>query len=210
MSLIIFKKTKKPTALAQNSGCKFMWVSALCSSLCMLESERPEPPATAPVPSEGNQKPAGGNPVMKDADGGTWDFCTIKFVRTESHCSSLSLSKKGDYHPYLCWSTLAFMNIEEVEQSVNVNLSFFEQLKKKIMCCYFSTSSVFPHAENILELSAPVHDFPDFSFFNTPKQEGRSRKQNNIHFTESRKLTQGVKIVHEIGIFSVDGCTWTV
>lgn len=121
-----------------------------------------------------------GSPVMKETDGGTWDLCTINFVRTERCCASLSLSIERRLSPLSLLKYSGFMNIEEVEQSVHVNLSFFWAIKKKKKkkFCYFSTSSVFPHEKNILELSAPpLHYFPDFSFFNTPKQEGRSRKQ---------------------------------
>lgn len=174
------EKKKKSTALAQSSGCKFLWATALCSSHAMLESEGPEPLATAPVLLGGNHKPAGEagrSPVMKDAEGQIWDLCTIKFVWTENHCASLSLSIEGRLSPL---SLLNYSGIYEYKGSwagCECQSFLFWVIKKKIVCCYFSTLLLF-QMQNILELSAPpVHYFPDFSFLNTQKQEGRSRKQ---------------------------------
>lgn len=75
------------------------------------------------------------------------------------------------------------------------------------MCCYFSTSSVFPHAENILELL--LQCTISLTLVSSIHQNNRAgaESKNNIDFTKSRKLTLGVKIVHKIDIFSVDGCT---
>lgn len=163
----------------------------------------------SPVPLEGTQKPAGGSPVMKDA--GTWDFCTIKFVRTESHCASLSLSTEGRLSPL---SLLKYSGIYEYRGSWAVcecqSFLFSAIKKKKVMCCYFSTSSVFPHAENILELL--LQCTISLTLVSSIHQNNRAgaESKNNIDFTKSRKLTLGVKIVHKIDIFSVDGCTWTV
>lgn len=86
---------------------------------------------------------------------------------------------------------------------------FFEQLKKKKKSSAILAPLLFFHMKRTSWSFLLLHCTISLTLVSLIHQNRRAEAEskNNIHFTKSRKLTLGVKIVHKIGIFSVDGFT---